>query len=228
MNAPDEVNDPLEKATRARLAKLASVPVDTSRLERQLKAVLARAGPQGPLRLPWPWRWRTVSGIAATIAVAAVIALVLLESGSLPVVAAPLELARVHDGVLSGQINTIQVSSFQEASMVIRQDWPEAPQIPEPLAGRVTSCCLHALQDRRVACILVEHLGRPVTLAVGYSRDLVCSADHQKIQRRGRTYLVHSEDRVQMAMIQIDRRWVCVMGDLPLEDLIELADGLRF
>lgn len=228
MTAPEERHDRLEHATRARLSRLAGVRGDAARVERRLRAVLAQARPRQPERARLARLWWRVGGIAAVLAAGAILALALLHAGSQPVVAAPMELVRVHHDMLRGDVDAVAVTSFREAGDVLRGKWPQTPRVPQAGDGRITSCCLHALRNRKVACIRLEHLGRPVTVVVGHARDLVCSADHRPMARGGRTYLVHEEEGVNMAMMQVNGRWACVMGDLPLADLVDLADGLAF
>ncbi len=92
----------------------------------------------------------------------------------------------------------------------------------------MTSCCKGNLQNRGVACVLLNYRSQQVTMMVGRSRDLVCGAKHQMIMRNGKHYAIHQADGLQMVMIQNKGRWVCLMSTLSVDSLIQLADSLQF
>jgi hypothetical protein len=92
----------------------------------------------------------------------------------------------------------------------------------------VTSCCEHNLQNRKVACVLLDYRDQRVTMMVGRSRDVVCGASHHDKTYNGKHYSVHEADGLQMVMIENKGRWICLMSQAPVKTLVDLADSLRF
>src|SRR5439155_24336651 len=91
----------MDRGIARRLAKLRTMPVDTSRLDGLLAAQLPQAPRvQGnaPVAL---WRLRPLRAIAAGVAILAVIGAILLTSSGGPVLAAPAHMAQVQEGILS-------------------------------------------------------------------------------------------------------------------------------
>jgi hypothetical protein len=220
----------LDEATRRRLSRLASKPVDTTRLEARLrKAIQSQPSPPAALAPPAALRWwRPVSRIAAVVAVVGLIGLLLVPIGNGPAVASTTDLARVHREVTSGDRGLVPAANFDEASDVIQRLWPGAPELPEPTVGQVTASCLHSVANHSVACLKLAFKGQPITMVVGHSREVVCSTEHRRVSRENQDYLVHDRDGVQMVMVSRQGRWVCLMGRLSIDELIEIADGLRF
>lgn len=219
----------LDEATRRRLARLASKPVDTTRLEERLNKAIESQQPSNPLSRPAPlgW-WRPVSRIAAVVAVVGLVGLLLIPLLSTPAVASSTDLARLHREVMAGEPDLVPATNFAQATHNIQRLWARAPKLPEPTVGQITASCLHNVADRDVACLKLEFNGQPITMVVGHSREVVCSAEHQQITLDGRTYLVHDRDGVRMVMVSRQGRWVCLMGSLSIDELMEVADGLRF
>ncbi|HXE52120.1 MAG TPA: hypothetical protein VN541_03855, partial [Tepidisphaeraceae bacterium] len=96
---PDHV---LDRAVSERLARLRSVPVDLSNLDKALKAKLPPPGRQG--------RWRVLSlrplrAVAASLVlVCAIAAAILLNASSGPALAEAAQMAQVHQEIVSGTI----------------------------------------------------------------------------------------------------------------------------
>jgi len=219
----------LDETTRRRLARLASKPVDTTRLEARLNKAIESQQPSNHIlpstQLRW---WRPVSRIAAMVAVVGLIGLLFTSLGDNPAIASPTDLVRVHRDVTAGEPGLVPATNFAQATGTIQRMWAQAPKMPEPTVGQITASCLHNLADRDVACLKLAFNGQPITMVVGYSREIVCSAEHRRVSLDGRTYLVHDRDGVRMVMVSRQGRWVCLMGSLSIDELVEVADGLRF
>ncbi len=229
MNQTNPDQERLAKATRQRLARLGSIPVDTTRLEARLNKAFEAYQPAIPVSSsPAVHWWRPIYRIAAVFAVVGLIGLLFVSMGGNPAIASVTELVRIHQEAVAGESDLMPADNFTEAAGLIHDQWAKAPKIPEPRVGRVIASCLHELASREVACLKLELRGQPITMVVGHSREIVCSAEHHQISRNGRTYLVYDRDDVRMVMIDHDDRWVCIMGEAPMDDLIELADGLEF
>jgi hypothetical protein len=46
--------------------------------------------------------------------------------------------------------------------------------------------------------------------------------------RGGVTYHVQSSGRLNMVMTEWDDRWVCLIGEIPADRLMDIAEQLRF
>ena len=173
------------------------------------------------------WTPRPVR-VAIPIAVAVVIGAFVFLRGGTPVVAAPATLAQLHRDLVTGHVPIAPVSTIQQANHYLTSEWSDAPPLPDPTAATVTSCCKQNLQDRKVACVLLEYDSQQVTMMVGHSREVVCGARHMDVMVHGRHYGVHEADGLQMVMIENKGRWVCLMSTASVETLLTLAEGLRF
>jgi len=228
MNYENPDHERLDEATRRRLARLAGKPVDTTRLEARLIKAIGPAQPANRASLSKFFRWRPLSRIAAVAAVVVLAGLLFTSMGSNPAIASPADLARVHREMTADDPGLVPATNFAQAARTIQRLWARAPKLPEPTVGQITASCLHNLADREVACLKLEFKGQPITMVVGRSREVVCSAEHRQVTRNGRTYFVHDRDGVRMLMTNMNDSWVCIMGGASLEDLTEVADGLEF
>lgn len=206
---------------------LADVPVQMDRLEQRLEACLheGRQDHSGRMiRLP---SWGRIGGIAAALIVALGATFAFLQTASTPVVAAPVVLAQLHRDLIAGGVPVVRVADVGEANRYLAGEWKDAPRVPAPAGAQVTSCCVRTVQDRNVACLVLQYRDRPVTMMVGHARELVCGAEHTTAHRHGRSYGVHRDEGLGMVMIEHQGRWICLMADLPIDDLMDLADSLQ-
>src|SRR5947207_1178152 len=120
----------LERATSRRLAKLRSVPMDTSQLFKMVEAQVPRLQTQSRgLKLTWLKPMRAIA--ASVLVFGLIIALVIHSSGG-PVLASADRLARIHDEVLhrAGSHVTI-VDSVRAANAALGHKCPGLPAVPE-------------------------------------------------------------------------------------------------
>jgi hypothetical protein len=244
------LND-LDGATRQRLALLAGTPVDTTGMECRLRAAMdgASVAPAEPAptvesteaprlavtpealahRQPRSWWWRPVSGLAAAIILmVGIIGFTLLCTSPSPVIAAPPDLVRLHQSMGAHASGAVQVSSIDHANRVIADEWSQAPAVPAVVGEQVKACCLHDLKDRKVVCVVLHDNGKPrIMMVVARSRD-VRPAEGRVVERGGRKYVVHEMHDLTMVMTQSDGRYVCLMGELPVDRLLATAGRLRF
>jgi hypothetical protein len=168
----------VDQATADRLARLRSMPVDTSRLEKSLRAQIRRpehdaegAAPR-PLRIAWFRPFRAVA--ASFLLLSAVVALVLLISSGGPALASPSHMAQMHQELVSGRTPVVQVSSIDEANRALAGQWPPT------------------------------------------------------LTRGGVTYHVQSTGDLNMVMTERHGRWVCLIGRVPAERLMDVTSKLEF
>lgn len=229
MNTRDSSNfdDRLDRATAARLAKLRTIPVDTSRLDARLCKVL----PPPPSTAPYI-RGRLLflqplrAAAAGLLIVGLILAAIISSSGG-PVMASVGDLARVHQEMVSGQSHAVQVSSIEAAAAVLSDQWPQTPRLPDIPDDHVMACCVHEVGRKKMACVALDIDGAHVTMAVA-DRAEVKSPEGTTVLHDGVRYQVQSVDGVNMVMTECGGRWVCLMGRLPVDRLIESMAQLQF
>ena len=212
-----------DRATAARLAKLRGLPVDTSRLERAIEMRIPRS-PRRSRKLNW---FRPMRAIAAGLAITATLMLVLLTSSSGPALASAAQMAQMHDDLVAGKTPVMQVGSIDAANKMLNAQWPDSPGVPSLPSDHVMACCMKSVKDKKVACVLLKSEGEPVTLTVANASDMKLPRSPTAI-RNGVTYHVQSFGAVNMVMTQRNQRWVCLIGRLPTDQLMNLATRLTF
>ncbi|MCC5829146.1 MAG: hypothetical protein JJU36_06825 [Phycisphaeraceae bacterium] len=226
--------DDLDRATSARLSKLGSRPVDVQRLSVRLESQLAQAGMPSAASRPLVrfagktrW-WRPALGLAAALGLACMLVIIFMTAPHGATAATVIELGRLHQDMVGGRVVVETVGDVDEANSWISRQSATAPALPGHLAdARIQSCCLATIQGRLVAVAKMQWRGEPVTLVV---------ADHKHFghrmgvtyQRDGRDFHAHSFEGVRMVMSNIGTRWLCVMGDLKDEQLVDLAAQIQF
>jgi len=215
----------LDEAVRARLARLATLPVDTTNLERRLRTLIpAEAPEQNRWRLPHAWR--SLTAVAAAVLIVATVGIILMSLGNTPAMASPAELARLHAEVINPDRMATPVTTVEQANRVLDGKWTDLPQLPASSA-QLHACCIHDFMDRKVACLLFRDGDTPLTMVVGEARDFRC-AGGRVVERGGRTFTLHDVNGLRMVMTEQNGRYVCLMGTVSEDRLVALAEGLRF
>ena len=222
-DADDNLSE-LDRAVAGRLAKLRTMPVDTSRLDAAVRAQIPRPGRERPTRIGW---FRPFRAIAASITLLAILAAVLLSTSGGPALASPAQMARFHQSLVSGEVPVTQVSSIEAANKVLTAKWPQSPQLPDVPQDHVMACCMKSVKDKWLACVLLKRDGVPVTMTVANASDMKLPRS-PTVERGGVTYHVQSFEQVNMVMTERDGRWVCLISELPAERLMEIAQKLQF
>lgn len=224
MNTNDR--DRLDLATSARLAKLANRPVDTSRLEQRLDRVLHEqmaAGTRPPRSLVWGRWWRPLAAAAVLFALS--IGWFVLEGGTSPAIAAPAGLAQIHYEVANGLTPLVKVSTVGQANQFLAEQSNSITPIPE-LPGQLRSCCLHQHAGATLTCILIERDDQLITVALAQGAKLHPPTG-RTIMHDGRQFSSHTANGVNMVMAQEGDLWLCVMGEVPPETLVDVAAAIR-
>jgi hypothetical protein len=216
---PDEADDALAK----RLARLSQRPIDTSRLEPRVKAIVGA--------VPSPKRLREYitpyqAAAAGLLLVVAVIA-VFVAMRSRPLLASPAELARIHANNAAGEPDAKSVDSIAAAGQVIRSGWAGCPNLPELSLGEVTSCHVHVMGRKRLSCLALQLDGQTVTMAVAHVTDMRLP-DAPFVTRDGIHYFVQSHGNTNIVIADRNGVWLCLIASLPSERLVETAATLRF
>jgi hypothetical protein len=221
----------LDRATHDRLAKLSTVPVDTARLDQLLRARIPPEGtaptvPTARRRHRMILRPRRAVAAAALLVLGIVAAGLLSTSGG-PVQASPAQMAQFHHELVSGSAPAMQVDSIEAANRMLAGQASGSPQLPGVPAEHVMACCMRTVKNRKVACVLLKNQGAPITMTVANAADMALPRS-PRIIRNGVTYHVQSWDALNMVMTERHGRWVCLIGQVPSQRLMDLADQLQF
>jgi hypothetical protein len=225
---PERDNDDerWQRSVSARLSKLRTMPVDATRLERAIRAQL----PQPPREKVSMWRprLRSMRAIAASLLVVGLLTAVLvLSTSGGPALASPAQMARLHEDLVSGKVPVMQVDSIDSANKALSSQWPEAPGVPGVPENHVMACCMKSVKDKKVACVLLKREGVPVTMTVANASDMQLPKS-PTVNRNGVSYHVQSSANLNMVMTERQGRWICLIGELGSERLMDLADQLQF
>jgi hypothetical protein len=226
MDTSEQDNDEQwQQAISTRLATLRNMPVDATRLERAIRAQIPQ--PAKEKNLTW-LRLRPLRAIAASFLVVGLLTAVLvLSTSSGPALASPAQMARLHEDLVSGKVPVMQVDSIDAANKALSNQWPQAPGVPDVPADHVMACCMKSVKDKKVACVLLKREGVPVTMTVANASDMQLPKS-PKVSRNGTSYHVQSSGNLNMVMTERQGRWVCLIGELASERLMDLADQLQF
>ena len=211
-----------EQAVGARLSKLRTMPVDTGRLAAALKREVPR-----PARAPW-FSLRAARAAAASVLVAgAVIAVIVFTTVGRPALASAAQMAQMHEDLVAGRTSAVQVDSIDAANKVLAGEGAQVPALPDLPAEHVMACCMRSVKDKKVACLLMKRDGVPVSLMVARSREVRAPRSPVTV-RDGERYHVQHVDKLNMVMTERNDRWVCLIGEVPADRLIDVAARLRF
>ncbi len=86
---------------------------------------------------------------------------------------------------------------------------------------------MRSVKNKKVACVLLEDNGGPVTMTVAKASDMQSPASPTVI-RGGVTYHVQAVGRLNMVMTERNGRWICLIGQVSADRLMVLADQLQF
>jgi hypothetical protein len=227
MNAQDieSEGERLDRATATRLAKLRSMPVDASGLERLIHAQIP---PEPAVRAVQVWQWfRPMRAVAASFMILAVLGAVLLSTSGGPVLASTAEMAEFHNDLVSGRVPVTLVDSMQAANKVLAAQWAQSPLMPNMPDDHVMACCMRSVKNKKMACVLLKGAGEPVTMTVANASDMKLPTS-PTMTRNGIEYHVQSAGALNMVMTQRQGRWICLIAKLPVDRLMDLASSLQF
>ncbi|HVT90826.1 MAG TPA: hypothetical protein VHD56_18375 [Tepidisphaeraceae bacterium] len=218
----------LDKATSRRLSKLRTVPVDTSHLDRLIRTQIPRAE-QSPMRI-----WiRPLRALAASVAIVALIGALLLSWSAGPVMASAVQMAQVHKDLIAGRLPVEKVDSIEQANQSLAAQWPDSPQLSgvsgnqQPPAAHVMACCMKSVKNKKMACVLLQSNNLPVTVTMANSSDVKLPSA-PVIVRDGFSYRVETVGKLNMVMTERNDRWICLIAELPSDQLVNLAKSLQF
>ena len=231
MTPPRDKNpdDRLDQALSERLRKLSTMPVELGNLKRFVEEQIGP--PPGAERrrqlrsVSW-WQRGAMRAAAASLLVGTVVVALVLNGSSGPVLASADRLAEIHGEVVPGGGHAAHVGSISAANKALAKEKPGAPLLPEVETSRVMTCCVHTLGRKTLSCASVEMDGARVTIAAADAKDVTIPKG-ETVEVSGVTYHVQRQGDLNMVMTSREGRWVCLMGRVPVQKLIEMAGSTR-
>jgi len=212
-----------DQAVSARLSRLRTMPVDTSNLDKMLRAKIA------PLRLHRPiLSLRPLRALAASLLlISAIAAAIMLSASSGPALAEATQMAQVHEDIVSRRIPVVRVASIEQANRMLDTQSPGAPALPQIPDSHIMACCMKSIHDKKMACVLLKDEDVPITLAVARAADMKLPAVPITV-RNGISYRVQKVGDLSMVMTERDGKWLCLIGQVPADHLMDIAHQVRF
>ena len=210
-----------DDAVTTRLARLRSMPVDAGRLQ----AAIGRQIPRLPARRLWIGPMRAAVAAAGLVILGLLIVLIVNSSGT-PVMAAS-QIAQLHEDLVSGRVHSVHVDSIDAARKALAEQVAGAVALPDVPNDHVMACCMKSVKGRQMECVLLDKGGTPVTMTVASAADMR-PPDAPKVVRDGATYYVQSIRDLNMVVTQRQGQWVCLIGKLTAEQLMDAASQLHF
>ncbi len=192
-------------------------------LRERVRSAVSRSRPVA--RTP---RWFTsFRAIAAILLIAGAIVATIVVTSRGPVLASAAELSRIHRDNRSEGSHAIAVGSIQSARQVLTTQWSDCPQLPQVPGEVLESCHVHQFGGKRFACFALKLDGQHLSLAVAHAADMQLPAGAKSFTRGGINYYVQASGGVNIIIACRDGLWICVMGELPVERMVDFAASLR-
>lgn len=224
-----EYDEQLDQATRDRLAKLGTMPVDLSRLEQQMMDALP---PQTEPRLSTHYLHRTgwlrvAAVIALMIGIAGASYYAFFGVGPQAAVAQTMTVAELHESLLNDPQEAYLANSIDQAQSLIDAQLSGKQSLPIVDGTRVESCCLVEGEFPLRAALVVKQPNGTATIIIAQGEDFaqpMHPIDHPSgIELQG-----HDHAGMPMVMRNKGDLWMCVMGEVDDAELADVAAGLKF
>lgn len=214
-----DYSDPVEQMIAKRLARLGSLPIDTTQLDKSMRAEI-------PMPVPaWRRMLRPVTAVAASLIILTIVGVMFFASR--PALASAADMAQMHRDLIAGKIATMKVDSMEEANQAIAAFAGNFPRLAEPPQSQAMACCMRSVGNKKVACVLLSNGDTPVSVMVADTNAVQTPSVSPTIQD-GQMYYVQSVDNLHMVMTNRQNHWICLIGELPADKLMELSGGLKF
>ena len=219
-----EHDEQLDQATRDRLAKLASMPVDMSRLEQTMADEIPRPQQRTHQQHTTPrhgWM-RLAAAIVLLIGIAGASYYAFFGVGPQTAIAQTMTVAELHEHLLNDPQETYLAKSVEEAQALI--DAQLAGQHPLPIVDgtHVESCCLVEGEFPLRAALVVDQPNGSATIIIAQGEDFAHKMnpiDHPSgVELQG-----HDHAGMPMVMRNHGDLWMCVMGNANPDHLADIA-----
>jgi hypothetical protein len=222
-------DEQLDQATRDRLAKLGSMPVDLSRLEQQM----ADALPPKTEPIPSPHRlyrtgWLRVAAVLALmIGIAGASYYAFFGVGPQTAVAQTMTVAELHESLLNDPQEAYLAYSIDQAQALIDAQLAGKQSLPIVDGTQVESCCLVEGEFPLRAALVIKQPNGTATIIIAQGEDFA-QPMHPIEHPSGIELQGHDHAGMPMVMRNKDDLWMCVMGEADTETLADVAAAIKF
>jgi hypothetical protein len=136
-------------------------------------------------------------------------------------------MAQVHQDLIDNRDSIMHVSSIDEAAKLLAESMNGSMHLPEPPDGQMMACCMKSIRDKKIACVLLETDNKLVTLSVAKGSDMRLP-NAPSVERNGTRFFIQSHGSLNMVSANSQGHWVCLMGEVPSDRLVDLGAQLRF
>ncbi|MGB1125843.1 MAG: hypothetical protein ACPG4Q_11610 [Phycisphaeraceae bacterium] len=219
----------LDQATRDRLAKLESTPVDLSRLEQKMADEIPRPQParQQPRRAATQGWMRLAAAILLMIGIAGASYYAFFGVGPQTAIAETMTVAELHDHLLNDPQEAYLANTIDQAQSLIDAQLFGKQSLPIIDGTHVESCCLVEGEFPLRAALVLKQPGGIATIIIAQGEDFaqpMHPIDHPSgIELQG-----HDHAGMPMVMRNNGDLWMCVMGEIDADTLADVAAAIKF
>lgn len=196
---PDDTPSELDSATTTRLRKLSTMPVELAGLQARIE----RDIPRPAIRRRLAVGWRGASAIAASVAVMVLVGSLVVTTASRPALASPEALADVFRS--SGD-----AMDMRDTGTAGKDGMP------------TMACCIRKVGQQPLTCMTLDLKGKRVSMAVADAKRIAAPKEALTKTVNGVEYRYQSSKTVNMVMAVKNGAFVCMMGEVDVDDLIQL------
>jgi hypothetical protein len=221
--------DQLDQATQDRLVKLATMPVDLSRLEKKM----ADALPPKPAahlvhrQAPSSGWYRIAAMFVLMAGIAGASYFAIFGVAPQGAYANSMTVQELHAYLLEHPDSSYRAQTLPEAQKSIDAQIADEKPLPIVDGANVESCCLVQGNFPLRAALIVERPVGSVTIIIAQGKDFAHPT--QPLQHHSGVLLHgHTHTDTPMVMRNVGDLWMCVMGEVDQTDLADVAAGIRF
>lgn len=223
-----EHNEQRDQATRERLAKLESMPVDLSRLEQKLANQIPRPQPakqQPRHRAPSHGWMRLAAAIVLMVGIAGASYYAFFGGGPQTAMAEVMTVAELHDHLLNAPQKAYIANSVDQAQAMVDAQLVGKQPLPIIEGTHIESCCLVEGEFPLRAALVIKQPGGTATIIIAQGQDFAHKMNpisHPSgVELQG-----HDHAGMSMVMRNKGDLWMCVMGEIEEAQLADIAAGI--
>lgn len=224
-----EQQDQLDQATRDRLMKLATMPVDMSRLARMMADALPPKQESKPLVHPARSDgWHRIAAMFVLMAgIAGASYLAIFGVAPQSALASSMTVQELHAYLLEHPDSAYRAQTIAQARQSINAQLADEMPLPIVEDTNVESCCLVQGDFPLRAALIVEHPAGSVTIIIAQGKDFA-QPMHPIDHPSGIELYGHDHAGMPMVMRNGGDLWMCVMGEVDVDMLAEVAAAIKF
>lgn len=223
-----EHQEQLDQATRDRLAKLASMPVDMSRLAKMMADALPPKQESKPLVHPVrSGGWQRIAAMFVLMAgIAGASYLAIFGVAPQSAMANSMTVEELHAYLLDHPDSAYRAQTVAQAQQTIDAQFTGDMPLPIVDGTNVESCCLVQGDFPLRAALIVERPVGSITIIIAQGKDFAHRTEPIQHPSGAQLYS-HRHAGTPMIMRNIGDQWICVMGEFDQADLADIAASIN-